>query len=215
MIRVLIVDDHAAFRQPLAFMLEREPEISVGAQAGSLAEARNRLTGIDVAILDLDLPDGSGMTLIQPIRAANPRSAVLVLTGSGDAEEIARAVDLGASGVMHKTARIQEIVEGVQRLALGETILSRQEAAGLLEAAGQQRTENREAQEKLAELTPRERDVLAALAQGLSDREIADQLHVGHETVRTHMAKILSKLEVESRLQALVFATRHGAVKVR
>ena len=215
MIRVLLVEDHASFRQPLAFMLEQEPEITVVAEAGSLAEARTVLGGVDVAIVDLDLPDGSGVDLVGALHAANPNGMVLILSGSNDRALFARAVEEGASGVMNKSSRIAEIVDAVQRLGAGESRLSPREVIEMLRFAGRHREESRTAQQTLERLTPREREVLQALADGLNDKEIAQRLHVSTETARTHMVNVLRKLDVDSRLQALVFAVRHGAVTIR
>ncbi len=215
MIRVLLVDDHASFRQPLAFMLNREPDLTVVAQAGSLAEARGLLNEeIDVAVVDLVLPDGNGVTLVRDLRAANSHSQVLVLTASVDRRDLARAVEAGASGVMNKSASIEEIISAIRGLSGGEQLMSPRELVDLLRLAVQQREQDRDAELALGRLTPREREVLQALAEGLNDREIGQQLHVSTETVRTHMVNILGKLGVESRLQALVYALRHGAVTI-
>jgi DNA-binding NarL/FixJ family response regulator len=213
-IRVLQVDDHAAFRQPLAFMLNREPDITVVGQAGTLAEACTMLTGVDVAIVDLDLPDGNGVDLVRSLHEVSPQTKVLILTGSSSRTDQARAVEAGASGVLHKSARIEEIIDAVKRLGAGENILSLQETIELLRLASRRREEDREAQVALRQLTRRERDVLQALARGLGDKEIAQELHVSTETVRTHMVNILNKLGVDSRLQALVFAVRYGVVSI-
>ncbi|HEU4793334.1 MAG TPA: response regulator transcription factor [Nitrolancea sp.] len=215
MIRILLVDDHASFRQPLAFMLNREPDFTVVAQAGSLDEARGLLNEeIDVAVVDLVLPDGNGATLVRDLRAANSHSQVLVLTASVDRRDLARAVEAGASGVMNKSAAIEEIISAIRGLSGGEQLMSPRELVDLLRLAVQQREEDRDAELALGRLTPREREVLQALAEGLNDREIGQQLHVSTETVRTHMVNILGKLGVESRLQALVYALRHGAVTI-
>jgi DNA-binding NarL/FixJ family response regulator len=215
MIRILLVDDHASFRQPLAFMINRKPDLTVVAQAGSLAEARELLNDeIDIAVVDLVLPDGSGVSLVRELRTANPHSQVLVLTASMDRKELARAVEAGASGVLHKSARIDEIISAIRSLGAGEQLLSPRELVDLLRLAGQERERDRDAQLALGRLTPREREVLQALADGLNDREIGQRLHVSTETIRTHMVNILGKLGVESRLQALVFALRHGAVTI-
>ncbi len=215
MIRVLLIDDHASFRQPLAFMMNLEPDMQVVAQAGSLAEARRVLKDVDVAVVDLDLPDGSGVDLVGELRTANPHGSVLVLTASVVRLQLARAVEAGAAGVMNKSARIDEIIDAVRRLSAGETLLSTAEVIEMLRFIGQQRDQGREAQAALARLTKREREVLQALADGLNDKEIADHLHIATETARTHMVNILGKLGVDSRLQALVFAVRHGAVTIR
>ncbi len=215
MIRILLVDDHASFRQPLAFMLNREPDFTVVAQAGSLDEARGLLNKeIDVAVVDLVLPDGNGATLVRDLRAANSHSQVLVLTASVDRRDLARAVEAGASGVMNKSAAIEEIISAIRGLSAGEQLMSPRELVDLLRLAVQQREEDRDAELALGRLTPREREVLQSLAEGLNDREIGQQLHVSTETVRTHMVNILGKLGVESRLQALVYALRHGAVTI-
>ncbi len=196
-------------------MMNLEPDMQVVAQAGSLAEARRVLKDVDVAVVDLDLPDGSGVDLVGELRTANQHGSVLVLTASVVRLQLARAVEAGASGVMNKSARIDEIIDAVRRLNAGETLLSTAEVIEMLRFIGQQRDQGRDAQVALARLTKREREVLQALADGLNDKEIADHLHIATETARTHMANILGKLGVDSRLQALVFAVRHGAVTIR
>jgi DNA-binding NarL/FixJ family response regulator len=214
MIRLLLVDDHATLREPLAFMLDREPEFEVVAQADSLAEARRAFDGVDIAIVDLDLPDGSGIELIGELRAVNPRGAVLILTASAEREVHARAVEAGAAGVLHKSIRPKDVVGVVRRLAAGEAILSTKEVVELLRLAGRQREREYGARWAVERLTPREREVLQALADGLSDKEIAERLHIGVGTVRNHIVSIFGKLGVQSRLQALVFAVRHGVVEI-
>ncbi len=216
MIRVLLVEDHASFRQPLAFMLDREADITVVGQAGSLAEARRLLreVDVDVAVVDLHLPDGHGSDLIRDVRAVNPAGMILVLTGSVVQRDYAEAVEAGASGVLHKSAGIEEIIKAVRRAGAGEPLLSSRELVEMLRLADRHRVQDREAREALARLTRREQEVLQALADGLADKEIADRLNVRTETVRTHMVNILGKLGVDSRLQALVFAIRHGLVTV-
>lgn len=214
MIRVLLVDDHAAFREPLSFMFDREPEFVVIGQAGSLAEAREILDGADVAVVDLDLPDGNGAELIGELHAANPQGMALILTASADRGAYARAVEAGAAGVLHKSLRIKEIIDAVRRLEAGEALLSPNEVGELLQLAGQQRAQDQEAQRAIESLTPRELEVLQALAEGLSDKEIAERLYVGVGTIRTHVVHVLEKLGVHSRLQALVFAVRHDVVDI-
>ena len=216
MIRVLLVDDHASFRQPLAFMLEREPDITVVGQTGTLAEARGLLHGvdIDIAVIDLALPDGNGMQLIKELHGASPQSQALVLTGRGAPVEFARAVEAGAAGVLQKSVGISDIIDAVRRLHAGESLLSPQETIALLRLAARQREHDREALAAARRLTPREREVLQGLAAGLGDKEIAQRLYISTETARTHMVNILAKLGVETRLQALVFAVRHGLVTI-
>jgi DNA-binding NarL/FixJ family response regulator len=218
-IRIMVVDDHDTFRDPLAFMLERELDLTVVARPRSLSEAREDLQSaeqaVDVAIVDLNLPDGSGTDLIRELRSSLPRATALVLSATTDQKHLASAIEAGAAGVMHKSAPMSELVEAVRRLAAGEQLLSQQEVIGALRLLVRVRESNREAQLAIDRLTPREREVLQALAEGWSDKEIATRLHVGVGTVHSHVTNILSKLEVSSRLQALVFAVRHGVVTIK
>lgn len=214
-VNILLVEDHASFRQALAFVFDREPEFTVAAQAGSLAEARAAFEGIDVAVVDLGLPDGDGAELISELTSYNRKVTTLVLSASLDPTEFARAVESGASGVLHKAAGIKEIVEAVRRLRAGEALLSPNEIIEMLRMVSRKRQEEREAQAAIEKLTRREKEVLKALADGMDSKEIAQSLHITVETERTHMVNILTKLGVHSRLQALVFAARHGVVEIR
>src|SRR5215210_3961663 len=215
--RILLVEDHASFRQTLAFVFDQQPEFEVVAQAGTLAEARQEMSGFeaDLGVIDLSLPDGEGTELIEELREANPHFAALVLTASLDRAEHARAVEAGASGVLHKSADVDEILDATRRLGEGETLLSQDELVALLRLAGQNREEELEARASIEQITPREREVLQTLAEGLSNKEIAAKLHMSVDTERTHMMNILNKLGVHSRLQALLFAARHGIVEIR
>jgi DNA-binding NarL/FixJ family response regulator len=217
-IRILLVDDHASTREPLAYMLEQEPDLTVVAQAGSLAEARQSLeqvgAQVDVAVVDLGLPDGSGEELIGVLRAANPHAVALVLTYFSDQERLARAVQAGASGVLHKSASITEVMDAVRQLHAGEPLLSLQEVFAALQHVDQQRQKDRETRLAFAELTDRELEVLQALADGQSDKEISEHFHISLATVRTHVTNVLAKFQATSRLQALVLAVRHGIVTI-
>ena len=214
-IRILLVEDHASLRQAVAALFDGEPGFTVVGQAGSLAEARTMLDGIDVAIVDLNLPDGYGGDLIREMRDANPHAMALVLSAYFDRVEIARAVESGADGVLHKSAGIDEVVEAVRRLRAGETLLPLEEVVELLRFASSRKEQEQEARQAIAQLTPREKEVLKALAEGLDGKEIARRLNISLPTERNHMASILAKLGMHSRLQALVFALRHGVVNVR
>ena len=213
-IRVMLVDDHNAFREPLAFMLEREPDLTVVAHAGSLNTAREVLenddVSVDVAVVDLNLPDGSGTDFVAELRRARPKAKALILSAISQESQLARAIEAGAAGVMHKSARMEDLVRAVRGLHAGEALLSQQEVIAALRLVGRES----EAKFAISKLTPREREVLQALAEGSGDKEIAQRLHVGVGTVRSHLTSILAKLEVQSRLQALVFAVRHGIVEI-
>ena len=213
------MEDHASFRQALAFMFEREPEFKVIEQASTLAEAR-RLSGeslknVDVAVVDLGLPDGDGLNLVEDFSSSVPRITTLVLSASLEPGRLARAVEAGAAGVLHKSTPIKEIVDAVRRLKAGEALLSSGEIIEMLRLIGRERQEEHDIRRAIEQLTPREREVLQALAEGLESKEIAERLNITVETERTHMVNILHKLNVHSRLQALVIATRYGLVQIR
>lgn len=214
--RIMLVDDHSSFREPLAFMLAREPGLEVVAQADSLTVARHILAderlGMEVVLVDLDLPDGSGVDLIGLVSETRSGAAALVLSAFSERGRIVRAIEAGASGILHKSASIKEIVDAVRRLGAGETLLSQQEVVEALWTVARERAEDQEARKMIGRLTPREREVLQAIAEGWSDKMIADRLYLGVGTVRTHITSILQKLEVHSRLQALLFAMRHGLI---
>ena len=200
-------------------MFEREPEFKVIEQASTLAEAR-RLSGeslknVDVAVVDLGLPDGDGLNLVEDFSSSVPRITTLVLSASLEPGRLARAVEAGAAGVLHKSTPIKEIVEAVRRLKAGEALLSSGEIIEMLRLIGRERQEEQYVRRAIEQLTSREREVLQALAEGLESREIAERLNITVETERTHMVNILHKLNVHSRLQALVIAARYGLVQIR
>ncbi len=214
--RVLLVEDHASIRQPMAFMFEREPDMTVVAEAGTLSEARRALeeVGVDVAVLDINLPDGKGVELIPDLHTRNPNAAAVILSAITDRLQYARAVEKGASAVFHKSAHFSEVIEAARRLDAGENLLSPREVAGMLDLASQEHERDRETQRMLESLTPREMEILKALADGLNDKEIGERLYISRATVRTHMVNVLAKLELRSRLQVLVFAVRYGLARI-
>ncbi|MBV9280912.1 MAG: response regulator transcription factor [Chloroflexi bacterium] len=214
MIRVLLADDHAAFRQPLAFMLNREPDMVVVGQAGTIAEAREQLAGADLAVTDLDLPDGHGEELIRAFRLANPRGQVLVVTAWDAAGHHAVAVDAGAAAVLHKSVGIPEIIACIRQLAAGERVMEPSRLQELKQLAARERENWRGARRAPAGMTTQDRDVLRTPQEGKSDGEFGPRSNTAPHRVRAHMASIHGKLVVKSRLQALVFAVRSGAPSV-
>lgn len=215
-IRLLLLDDHASFRELLALRLAREPDLTVVAEAGSLLEARQAVRQIeaDVALVDLDLPDGSGVELIRDLREVNPEAQAVLLTASGDRHLHAAAVAAGASGILSKAVSSADIIAAIRRLATGDPLLSPREAIELFRLADRQREAERTAHRIIEQLTPRERDLLQHLAEGLDDAGIAERLSISPKTVRNQMVGLLAKLGVDSRLQALVLAARHGIVTI-
>jgi DNA-binding NarL/FixJ family response regulator len=213
-LRVLLVEDHATVREAIATAFEHDAGFEIAGQASTLAEAREQLRDVDVAVVDLGLPDGYGADLVAELRRVNPRAQTLVLSASLDRVEIARAVENGAAAVLHKTVPFEEVVHAVRRLRAGETLIPVAEATDLLLVAGRQRRLEEADRSAIAQLTPREREVLQLLAEGRDSQRIADSLFISLRTERNHVASILSKLGVHSQLQALVFALRYGLVEV-
>jgi DNA-binding NarL/FixJ family response regulator len=213
-IHLLLVDGHIAFRELLALRLTQEPDFTVVAEASSLAEIRQELrrVAVDVALVDLALADGGGVELIRDLRTLNPEARVLVVTASEDRHEHALAFAAGASGVLGKTCRAAEIIVAIRKLCAGDALLSPHEAVDLFRLADQQREAERTAHRLLAQLTPRERELLQLLAEGLDDAAMAERLGISPKTVGNHMVHVLDKLGVHSRLQALVLAVHHGLV---
>ena len=214
--RVMLIEDHTSFRQTLAFVLNNEPDFEVVAEAASISEARSIIaregSGIDLAVVDLDLPDGDGTEIIPVLRAANPNFAALVLTASLDREDLARTVEAGAAGILHKSADLDDILTAIRSVASGGKLLSNNEIVEMLRLASRTRERERDARRAADQLTPRELDVLEALANGLSNKQIAERLHISLETERTHIMNIMTKLGAHSRLQALLFCLRYGIV---
>ena len=217
--RLLLVEDHVSFRQALAFMFEREPDFEVVDQVGSVGEvgklSDGMLEDVEVAVVDLALPDGDGLDLIEDLALNEPQIATLVLSASLEPGRFARAIEAGAACVLHKATPIKDIIEAVRRLKAGEALHSPGEVIEMLRLVSREREEKREVLQAIERLTSREREILQALAEGLESREIAEKLNITVETERTHMVNILHKLGVHSRLQALVFAVRHGLVEIR
>jgi RNA polymerase sigma factor (sigma-70 family) len=207
-VRLVLVDDHVSYREALALALQSEPAVIVTGQAGTVAEARRLLSGADVLLVDLDLPDGNGADIIADTGTESSRPQAIVLSASTQPSDLARAIEAGAVGVLHKSVGMDEIIRTVHRVAGGETTLSPAETLEILRIAAREREEERAVQEAIAQLTPREREVLDLIVDGLTDKEIAARLHITTATAQTHVANLLSKLGVRSRLQAALLAAR-------
>jgi len=204
--RVLIVDDHEVLASSLAHVLDAEPDlVSVGI-AGTLGRARAmiRTTAPDVVLLDHRLPDGDGVDAIAELRALRPSMQVVVLTASASDHVLVSAVEAGASGFVSKTRSLGELTSAVRAAASGEAVISPEMLARLLPRL------HRSGRPAHTELTEREREVLALLAEGLSNAAIAEQLVVSVHTVRNHVANLSAKLGAHSKLEALSIAVREG-----
>jgi DNA-binding NarL/FixJ family response regulator len=213
-IRLLLVHGHTAFRELLALRLAQEPDFTVVAAASSFAEVRQILSrgNIDVALVDLALAVGGDVELIRDLRTLNPEARVLVVTASENRQEHALALAAGALGVLSKTCRAAEIIAAVRKLCAGHALISPHEALDLFRLVDQQREAERTAHRLIDQLTPRERQLLQLLAEGLDDAAMAGRPGISPKTVRNHMVNVLDKLGVHSRLQALVLAAHYGLV---
>jgi DNA-binding NarL/FixJ family response regulator len=219
-LRIMLVEDHISFRQALAFVLDHDPRFEVVAQAGTLAEARRDLderktrVGIDAAIIDLALPDGNGVDLVGDLRSHNPDLTVLVLSATLSQGNLAKVVQVGADGILDKLAGPGEIIGSLRRVVAGAALPSQQEVVDALRSADLQRDPDSDAQLAVGGITPREREVLRALAEGLDSEGIAERLGITVEEERAQVAGVLGKLGARTRLQALAVASRLGVVEI-
>lgn len=206
MIKVFLLDDHEIVRRGVRDLLEASGEIEVVGEAGTAAEAIARVpaTQPEVAVLDVRLPDGSGIEVCRELRAADPDLRCLMLTSFSDDEALIDAIVAGASGYVLKEVRGADIVESVRRVAAGESLLDPQAAARVIE-----RLRNPPPQdERLTALSPQERRILELLADGMTNRQIADQLYLAEKTVKNYVSNLLMKLGMHRRTEAAVFAAR-------
>jgi two-component system, NarL family, nitrate/nitrite response regulator NarL len=219
-LRVMLVEDHASFRQALAFMLAQDQDFEVVAQAGTLAEARRGLDGrdgtdrIEAAVIDLALPDGNGAELVGDLSGHNPDMTVLVLSATLSRENLTKAVQAGADGVLDKLAGVGEIVGELRRLSAGAALPSQQQVVEALLSIDQHHDPDSYERTALGSITPREREMLRALAEGLNSEEIAERLSMTAEEEHARVANVITKLGARSRLQALAVAARLGIVEV-
>ena len=214
-ITVLIADDHRAFGEALGLALEKEVDLEVlevtadGATAAASA-ASNRP---DVALIDLQMPDVDGLETSRRIRSASAETAVIILTGSEDELAIGRAIQAGAHGYLRKTVAIHEVADAVRRAHKREPLNPRDEIDFALRRLGRLRDRDDDVAQRFDRLTPRELQILQLLADGRASDDIATQLGVSRNTLRTHIQNVLTKLGVHSKLDAIVAAIRHGRVR--
>jgi DNA-binding NarL/FixJ family response regulator len=203
MIRVLVVDDHPVVRAGLVGMLAAEDDVEVVGEAGDGDEALARVAVLspDVVLMDLRMPRTDGAAATARIVATHPSSKVLVLTTYDTDGDIVRAVEAGATGYLLKDTPRAQLVEAVRSAARGETVLAPSVAARLLTRL---RTPPAEA------LTPREVEVLAGVARGLTNAEIGRELYIGEATVKTHLLRAFAKLGVDDRTRAVTVAMERG-----
>jgi len=208
-IRVLIVDDHTVVRQGLRFLLQQEPDIEVIGEAedGGQAISMVRDQVPAVVLLDLLMPNTDGLTALREIKRLSPATQVVILTSHQGDDLLFEAIKAGAVSYVLKTAGVDAVVESVRAAARGESVLDPSVAAKVL-----QEMRRRRDRDPVDQLSPREIDVLTALARGRSNKEIARDLSIGEETVKTHVSNILSKLHLADRTQAAIYGLQQRLV---
>jgi two-component system, NarL family, response regulator DevR len=206
-VRVLLVDDHEVVRRGLRDLLDNEPDIDVVAEAGTAAEALVRAAAShpDVAVVDIRLPDGDGVSLCRNLRAAADGPRCLVLTAFDDEQVLVDAIGSGASGYLLKQVRGQDLVTAVREVAAGRSLLDPQTTTRVLD-----RMRRDSEPDELAALTERERKVLELVGEGLSNREIAERLFLAEKTVKNYVTAVLAKLGMQRRAQAIAWIARRS-----
>lgn len=210
---IFLVDDHQLLTDALSAMLQSEPDLRVIGVADTCAAAHARLTQTcpDVLLLDVSLPDGDGLSQVPEFNRLCPSMYILVLTSFSDEKTLARAIQTGVNGFVSKERPLSEVMVAIRQAAEGEIVMPTSLLMGLLGRLPRPRPEPEAALSHSA-LTPREREILSYLAQGLSGAQIAADLSIALLTVRTHVRNLLEKLGAHSRLEAVSYALRHGLI---
>ena len=210
-IRVLIVDDHAVFCQALATMLRTEPEIEVVGQAGTVRGAIDEARSLqpDVVLLDVHMPDGSGIEAAAAIKKNRPQTQVVILTSDDEESVLQSAVQVGVTGYLSKHESAAQVVEAVRSAARGEALIAPYMLARLLHGL-----QKKDEPGPATPLTPRELDVLRELSLGHDNEKVAKALGMSPNTVRTHVQNILAKLDVHSKLEAVSRGIREGWIRI-
>lgn len=212
MTRLLLCDDHAMFRQGLRSILETEEGFRVIGEAANGREAiRHALdTRPDVVLMDIQMPELDGVAATQAILAERPEIKVIILTMYRQDHYVFEAIKAGARGYLLKDADADDLVDAIHRVAAGETLLSAEMAASVLDEFRRYGELPRHAEHTISELSEREESILRLLAQGRTNQEIAEALGVSEKTVRNRLSEIFSKLRLNNRTQAALYALREG-----
>lgn len=210
-IKVFILDDHEVVRRGVRELLESEDDIEVVGEAGTAADAMNRIPLVhpDVAVLDVRLPDGRGTDVCRDIRSAHPEIQCLMLTSYSDDEALFDAILGGAAGYVLKQIRAGELISAVRKVAAGQSLLDPAVTKRVLERLRSGTDED----ERLHKLSEQERKILTLITEGLTNRQIGDRLHLAEKTVKNYVSNLLTKLGMERRTEAAVYAARLAAKK--
>ena len=208
-LRLLVVDDHEVVRQGLVALLDRREEFQVVAEAGTAAEAVESARRVqpDIVIMDVRLPDGSGVEACREIRAELPTTRVVILTSYPDEAAVLSAIVAGASGYLLKQIRARDLVSALQAVGRGESLLDPAVTEKVLERV--RRIATGAYADEMAQLTQQEQKILALVAEGKTNKEIATDVFLSDKTVKNYVSSILSKLNLERRAQAAAFVAKH------
>jgi two-component system response regulator DevR len=208
-LRILVVDDHEVVRQGLVALLDRRDGFQVVAQAGTVAEAieQARRFEPDIVILDVRLPDGSGIEACREIRSELPKTRVIMLTSYPDEEAVLSAIVAGASGYLLKQIRARDLVAAIETVGHGESLLDPAVTEKVLDRV--RRIASGTYTNEVAQLTGQEQKILLLVAEGKTNKEIASEIFLSDKTVKNYVSSILSKLNLERRAQAAAFVAKH------
>ncbi|MFF7452453.1 MULTISPECIES: response regulator [unclassified Streptomyces] len=208
-IRVFLLDDHEVVRRGVHDLLNDEPDITVVGDAGTVEQALVRVPALrpDVAVLDVRLPDGDGVSVCRELRSRMPELACLMLTSFDDEEALLDSIMAGASGYVLKQIQGSDLVSAVRTVAAGQSLLDPSATAKVMARLRGEQTKEPEP-DALPGLTEREREILALIGEGLTNRQIGQRLYLAEKTVKNHISRLLAKLGVERRIQAAVIATQ-------
>jgi DNA-binding NarL/FixJ family response regulator len=209
-VRIVIVDDHPLFRDGVFHSLASEPDLAVVGQAGTGEEALRLASNLvpDVVLLDIGMPGWGGLATVEKLSQACPATKVVMLTVFDDEDRLLAAFKAGARGYVLKGLPARELAHIVRLVAAGEVYVSPTLAAGMLRELTAKRP-----QDPLSELSEREREILSLVAEGMTNREIGERVHLAEKTIKHHMTNVLGKLHVRSRVEAALFATRQKPQK--
>ena len=207
--RILVVDDHEVVRQGLVALLDRREGFQVVAEAGTVAEAIEQAQRVrpDIVVMDVRLPDGSGIEACREIRAELPDTRIVMLTSFPDEEAVLSAIVAGASGYLLKQVRARDLVAALEAVGRGESLLDPAVTEKVLERV--RRIATGTYTDELAQLTSQERKILLLVAEGKTNKEIAAEIFLSDKTVKNYVSSILSKLNLERRAQAAAFMAKH------
>lgn len=211
-IRVFLLDDHEVVRRGVHDLLDAEPDIEVVGEAGTAdhALARGPALRPDVAVLDVRLPDGDGITVCRELRSAMPQLACLMLTSFDDDDALLDAIMAGAAGYVLKQIKGSDLVAAVRTVATGQSMLDPATTARLMSRLRDDDAPSDPDRQALSGLSPREREILELIGEGLTNRQIGKRLYLSEKTVKNNVSRLLAKLGVERRVQAAVIATQGG-----